>query len=258
MSEELPLFVTEALRIVEAGKEKGIILRIMGACAVRIHCSKKPQFLLERKLTDIDLMSYTRFASSMEKFFKSLGYEQLPTILPRGISLGRHIYYNKEIGITVDVFFDKLEFCHTIDFRGRLELDYPTITLADIMLEKLQIVKITEKDILDLIALLYEHEIGMSDDKDVINGRYIARLLSKDWGFYYTATTNLNKVKSYLQSSELLKEEERKIVTEKIDKLLQLIENEPKSLKWKLRAKIGPSMKWYRDVESSPLELMKT
>jgi hypothetical protein len=258
MNEELPTFVSEAIRIVEAGKENGIILRIMGACAVRIHCSKRPQFILKRKLTDVDLMSYSRFEPSMEKFFKSLGYDPLPTILPRGMSLGRHIYHKKEIGFTVDVFFDKLEFCHTIDFRGRLELDFPTITLADIMLEKLQIVKISEKDILDLIALLHEHEIGMSDDKDVINGKYMARLLSKDWGFYYTVTINLNKVKSYLQSFESLTDGERKVIAEKIDKLLQLIENEPKTLNWKLRAKIGPSMKWYRDVESSPLEQMKT
>jgi hypothetical protein len=259
MSEKQPAFVTEAIRIVEAAKENGIILRIMGACAIRIHCSKKQHILKsKRELTDIDLISYSKFVPSMEKFFKSLGYDPLPTILPRGMSLGRHIYVNKNIGFTVDVFFDKLEFCHTIDLRGRLELDYPTITLADLILEKLQIVKIAEKDVLDLIALFYEHEVGVNDDKEVINGRYIAKLLSNDWGFYYTVTSNLNKVKSYIQTFELITEEERRVVNEKINRLLQLIESEPKSLKWKLRALIGPSIKWYREVEASPLEQIKT
>jgi len=37
----------------------------------------------------------------------------------------------------VDVFFDKLLVAnHPIDFKGRLELDYPTITVTDMLLEK--------------------------------------------------------------------------------------------------------------------------
>lgn len=249
------IIVSEALKIVESGERNGIILRIMGACAIRLHCKNTPAVLkAHRKLTDVDLMSYEKFESKMEELFKSLNYSPIPTIMPRGITLGRHIYVHNNIKLMVDVFFDKLEMCHTIDFRNRLHLDYPTIPLSELLLEKLQIVKIAEKDILDVIALLYEHEISESDEKDCINGKHIARLLSKDWGFYYTITTNLNKVESYLAKFEHLTQDEKTIVCKRIKKLIQMIESEPKSLSWKLRAKIGPSMKWYREVEVSPFE----
>jgi len=148
----------------------------------------------------------------------------------------------------VDVFFDKLEMCHTIDFRNRLRLDKPTITLADMLLEKMQIVKINEKDIIDTIVLLRAHDIG-ENDKDKVNIKYVSKLLSNDWGFYYTVTMNLKKVKELCKKYNVLSNEDMKDVTSKIDRILEKIEKEPKSMKWKMRAKIGPSKKWYKEVE---------
>ena len=112
----------------------------------------------------------------------------------------------------------------------------------------MQIVKINEKDIKDTIVLLLEHEIGDSDG-ETINSKYIAKLLSKDWGFYYTVTTNLNKVRSFLDRYEVLTSEQKSNASDKIDKLLEAVEKEPKSLGWKLRAKVGPAKKWYTEVE---------
>ena len=64
----------------------------------------------------------------------------------------------------VDVFYDLLSFSHEVWFRDsvdgdRLELDFPTIPLADIVLEKLQIHRINRKDLVDLFMLLSGHEI---------------------------------------------------------------------------------------------------
>ena len=116
------------------------------------------------------------------------------------------------------------------------------------MLEKLQIVKINEKDIKDLIVLILEHEIG-ENGKETVNAKHIAKILAKDWGFYYTVTTNLNKVESFLQKYEVLTQENKEVISTRIKKLLKYIEDEPKPLKWKLRAKIGPAAKWYEEVE---------
>jgi len=80
-------------------------------------------------------------------------------------------------------------------FLKRLEIDYPTISLADLLLEKMQIVKLNEKDILDTIVMLREHDVG-EGDKETINSDRVSGLLSDDWGFYYTVTTNLGKIKS--------------------------------------------------------------
>ena len=140
--------------------------------------------------------------------------------------------------------------CHKIDFRKRLLIDYPTISLADLLLEKLQIVEINEKDVKDVIVLLSDHKIGDKDEKETINIEYIADLLSKDWGFYYTVTTNLNKIKKLVDSyTQVLTQNKVEDVKNKIDITLDRIEKKPKSMGWKMRAKIGTKTKWYKEVE---------
>jgi hypothetical protein len=240
-------FADEATRIVDKAQEKGIVIRVMGATVIRKHC---PEFLhlhtaMKRELSDIDFMTYSKFNPSIKPLFVELGYEP-DERFNAYFGIMRQQYRDHTNRRIADVFFDKLEMCHTIDFRGRLELDYPTITLADFLLEKMQIVQLNEKDKIDTIVLLREHGIG-DFDKETINAAYIAKLLAKDWGFYYTVTTNLSKVKEYARST--LSEEDSRDVVAKIDQLLEWIEKEPKTTAWKMRARIGPKKKWYRDVE---------
>jgi len=248
------VFITQAKELVEKANSRGIPLRIMGALAIRIH-SKGFEELHRRlkrlgggqEFTDIDLMSYGKYRKEVRKFFEELGYNPDRGLLLTGGWEKRHIYHEPQDRFHVDVFFDKLEMCHDIDFRGRLEVDYPTIPLAELLLEKMQIVEINEKDLKDSIVLLRAHPVG-DTDKDTINAKRIAKLLASDWGFYYTVTTNLKKLKDYTLMNKDLTEEEKEDVVSKITQILDMIEKEPKSTKWKLRAKIGPKKKWYREV----------
>jgi hypothetical protein len=176
----------------------------------------------------------------------NLGYMNEQILAYYGRS--RHIYWNEKLGWQADIFFDELAMCHKVNFRGRLELDYPTITLTDILLEKMQIVKINPKDIKDSIIMLREHAVGDSE-KEMFNTPYIVKLLADDWGYYYTVTTNLNRVKSFLGDFEILTAEDRQDVAAKVDKLLQALEEAPKSMKWKMRARLGTKQKWYNEVE---------
>jgi len=129
-----------------------------------------------------------------------------------------------------------------------LEIDHPTISLSDLLLEKLQIVEINEKDIIDCIILFREHEVG-EDDKTTINMKYISKLFSGDWGWWRTGTMNLDKIKHFAEKYDKLTDEDKKIVIERIDKLREAIDKHPKSMGWKMRAKVGDKKKWYRDVE---------
>lgn len=240
--------VSAAKKLVEEANKRGLVLRLLGAIAFRIHCPKFGYLLSKtRNITDIDMITYGKQVGLIEKFIAENCYEPRP---PSIVSLAarRRIFYDKRNGITVDVFLDRLEMCHDIDFKGRLEADYPTIPLAEMLLEKVQIVQINEKDVKDVIILLREHDVG---DKDVetINARYIAKLLSDDWGFYYTATMNLNKIKSLLDHYGELIENDKQPIENRIDNLLKMIEDEPKSLSWKMRAKIGTKKQWYKKVE---------
>jgi hypothetical protein len=149
----------------------------------------------------------------------------------------------------VDVFFDRLAMNHIVDFRDRLELDSPTIAPADLLLEKLQIVHLTEKDIKDTLVLLREHPVG-TNENETVNGAYVAKILADDWGFWYTVTTNLQKVRGYVDESHLLTEDDKAIVSKRLDELKAAIEAEPKSTKRKMRSRIGPKKKWYNEVET--------
>lgn len=139
--------------------------------------------------------------------------------------------------------------CHTIDFRDRLEVDFPTIPLAELLLTKMQIFEFTEKDFKDTIVLLREHEIGETD-KETVNCAHIADIMSDDWEFYFTATTNLHRVEKLVAELTSVNEEDRADVGAKIRKISDYIESRPKSLRWKMRAKIGTRKKWYREVSS--------
>jgi len=247
-------YIEKAARIVEAADQKGVPLRLMGCIAVKMHSQKWSEFhenAMKRYATDVDLMTLSKSRGKVGEILSGLGYAPVRTTVPQE---DRVIFVDSE-GMHVDVFFDRLSMCHVIDFRDRLEVDSPTISLSDILLEKVQIVQINEKDIKDVIVLLREHDVG-NEEKETINGDYIAKLLAKDWGFCYTATTNLRLIRDRLLEegyTSILRDEDVNDVRVKIDKLLEMIENEPKSLAWKMRARTGTKKKWYQDVEEVQL-----
>jgi len=244
-------FEAEAVRIVDEAKKSGLTLRVLGATAFRIHSPANLQVhdRLARVISDLDFMAYSKDRKKIEQFFTGMGYEQVKAALTPGLFAGRCIFINKSGSNShADVFLDKLDMNHVIDFKGRLELDYPTITLADLMLEKLQIVHINEKDIKDSILLLLEHDVEKGD-KETINVDRISQIMAEDWGFYYTTTTNRKKIRGFLPQYTTLEETQRQLVDSRAGKLLEAIEKKPKKLGWKVRARVGPSKKWYNDVE---------
>jgi hypothetical protein len=235
--------------IIDAAKQKQIELRLMGATAIYYRCpnSRKLTDALNRPLTDLDFMTVSKYARHIPDLFAVLRYEGNERVNAL-YGLRRQIYTDPKSGRHVDIFVDKLTFCHEINLTNRLENDTVTLTLADLLLEKMQIVKIGEKDVKDVIILLREHELG-SVDGETINVDYISKLLSDDWGFYYTVTTNLKKTRDYAEGLDLLAPSDRKLIQDRIDALLPRIEGEGKSMKWKMRARAGTKMKWYNDAE---------
>jgi len=245
-------FTDQALRIIREAEKQGVILRLMGAIAVRLQCPNFSNLHREmgRVITDIDFVGYEKQTSKIEKVLESLDYVSRPLSYSFTM-LGRLIFTHKTSGRHVDVFLNKLAMCHTINYSERLELDNPTVPLAELLLQKMQIVQLSEKDVIDTMIMFLEHDLG-DGDENMINIEYIAGLMSKDWGFYYTMTTNLNKVKNLVGEFPALSEQQRQIVVGKADQILGSLEAAPKSRSWKLRARIGPSKKWYKDIHSAP------
>jgi len=121
------------------------------------------------------------------------------------------------------------------------------VSLTDLLLQKLQIVHINDKDLKDAMLLLLAAPVGEMEE-GTINARYVAKLLADDWGFYYTATTNLERIKSAMAGVAALSEEHRATIGEKAGHILQYIENQQKSGKWKRRSKVGTQKPWYNEV----------
>jgi hypothetical protein len=72
--------------------------------------------------------------------------------------------------------------------------------------------------------------------------------MRQDWGFYYTFTTNLNRVQDYFGEFPSIQAQQRSLVQERINSLLEAIETAPKTLGWKMRSKIGTRSLWYQEV----------
>lgn len=246
-------FIQEATQIVEKAQAKGVTLRVLGATAFRIHC---PDFVqahiaMGRELSDIDFASYASEGKRIEQFFANGNYHtsRKQAALTPELFAGRHIYENPNNGLHVDVFEDELNMCHKVSFRNRLHVDSPTIPLAEMALEKLQIVTLNEKDVKDMLMLFAAHPVG-DHDQETINGAYITDIMSKDWGFYYTTTINLGKIRNGIERyKQHFSSTDVQSIAGRIDQLVQMIEKAPKSLKWKTRAAIGTRVQWYNDVE---------
>lgn len=245
-----------ALNLVEEAKKEGILLRLIGGTAFRVHSSptttklhKKLKRIEGQEIPDIDFIGLSKQRKNVRKFFEARGwrFDAYMFFFTSGVGLrNRQIYRGEKIDL--DIFYDELNMSHKIDLRNRLEIDPPTLSLADLLLTKLEIAEFTEKDAKDVIALLRDHKIGDGDEPETINAKYIAELFADDWGFWYTATTNISKVKAACPMYKQLSKEDVADVTSKIDQIMKYIDEEPKTKGWKKRAEVGTKKRWYREV----------
>ena len=230
-------------------RQPGLTLRVIGSLAFQMHCPRYGylQQAMGRAYTDIDFAAYSKQTKEIKVLMAGLGYleEKDVFIVSEG---DRSIFNNPVNKIHVDVFYEKLDFCHLISWTGRLEVDSITIPLAEMLLEKMQIVQINEKDVIDTIMLLLEHPLGSNDD-ETINIDRVAQLCGKDWGLWRTLTMNLGKVKQLAQGYPQLTDEQKSAVQSQVNAALARIEAEYKSLAWRLRARVGDRVKWYKEVD---------
>lgn len=241
---------SEASKIVEAAEAADVTLRLVGSAACRMCCDEAAYLFtaLEREAPgDLDFVGRRKQSHLIVQVMESLGYES-----DRGVMIAsegaRHIYQHRESGDVIDVFTDELDFNHKIVLTKRLDLTSPTLSPSDLLLSKLQIVEITLKDLKDAFVLLARNTVNASGEAKTINETYISETLAGDWGFYYTFTTNLQKLRERIDSF-VVDDAEKRTVDERVNALQAAIDKASKSMRWKLRAKIGIKTRWYQVVE---------
>ncbi len=261
-------FLREARAIVEAAQTQGTVLRMLGSLAIYAHSTHVPDCISvfhrvgrvregAPLFTDLDLIGYSSQGRSISRVFDDLGFK--PDNVINGFFGDRRlVYYEGQNRFHVDIFLDKLEFSHDVLFgrkpgNGRLELDFPTISVTDMVLEKLQIHQIARKDLVDLMILFLGHEAKSAEgDREAVGVEYITDLLADDWGFWYESMQNLGKTRHLLGAFV----EEGKVPANLGDRILSRIgiletalRSAPKGRRWEKRAKIGAAKPWFREVE---------
>ena len=235
-------FDSEAKRILEEAEAKKLVLRLFGGVSFMLRCPSSGRASLKRDYLDLDFMGYSKQSREISRLFKDLGYVPREMFNAR-MGYQRLIFNDLEHHRRVDIFLDVFEMCHKFNFKKRLEVDRYTLPLADMLATKLQIIQINEKDRKDLLSLFTDHDLGPTDG-EAINSPYIARLCSDDWGIYKTFTVNLDNLLSSLSGREMAPDQEE-LLRSRIGRLRNEIELAPKSLSWKLRARVGDKVRWY-------------
>ena len=241
-------FEAEAARLVDAANAEGVMLRLLGALAFATRCPNHAylQDQLGRVYTDIDFGGYGKQVRQIQQLLAREGYAEDAAVYVESQGT-RLVLKHPQSDLHLDVFLDRLEFCHVVTWNGRLDIDERTIPLAEMLLEKMQIVQINEKDLIDTIMLLLEYPLGDGDDGQ-INIALVAGVCAKDWGWWRTLTMNLDKVRQMAASYPQLTDAQKARVADQVAAALDRIEATPKSLGWKLRSRVGDRKKWYQDV----------
>jgi hypothetical protein len=237
--------IDEAESIVYKAGQRGISLRLLGGVGVEVACGKT---LFDRKIGDIDFIGRRKQAPAIRRLLYELDY--CPRDRFNKVHGASRLIFDHSISrLRLDVFLDIFDMCHKFDFRDRIELCEFTMSVSDLLATKLQIVEMNEKDFLDIMKLLVCKEVVEQDEPDKISLKRLTQLCSGDWGVYETFLLSIDKTLKRMSTSCIdfcLQARAQ----ESLKRIVDRIKNEPKSVRWRLRAFIGTRKRWYQLPES--------
>ncbi len=240
-------FFQEAEKIITVAQRNGATLRLIGGLAIRFHCHG-PHSTHLRFYHDIDMFGLTKQLKVIYSVLNEFRYA--PNLLYNTKTGGTRLQFiRKPNGEHIDIFLDKFRMDHTLNFRRRLQLDSITIPVTDLLLTKLQIVRITDKDVRDVIAIIEDHEVTPENSKEPLELNYLSKLCSRDWGLEKTVLDNIDKIGVSIDKLEFVLPNDKEKLREKLNQLQECIRKGRKGIRWRLRDLIGTRMKWYSVIE---------
>jgi hypothetical protein len=236
--------LVEARELVEGASETGIPLRLIGGLGVRLLCPDYPPRL--RRDQDVDLACLSKQRGQVVSYLEERGCE--PDRRFNNLNGDRQMYFSAPSGRPVDVMVDRLTMCHSLDFRPSFAVLPLTLDVVDLLLSKLQIVEMNEKDARDIVHLLSAFPVSGDSPGEgpSIDRERFLKVLCNDWGWWRTVTGNLSKLALLVgDHPDLVPPNRRHDPLVTAARLLELADAAPKSLQWKLRAKVGERVRWY-------------
>ena len=234
-----------AVQVVREANARGIPLKLIGGQAVRLLCPLFPHRAREDQ--DMDFACVSSKKKDVIAFFAEQGF--LGDQRFNTLHGDRQMYFTTADGTTsVDVVMDRLNMCHVLDFRDRIDRLPDTLDVCDLLLTKLQVVELNAKDVHDILHLLSGFEVKPGDEMGTLGLERIGGVVAEDWGWWRTVTMNLDKVAHFAEEehSDLVPEARQFEPAAQARLLRGCCEDVPKPMKWKLRAKVGDRVQWYQ------------
>lgn len=236
----------EADRLLKAAKHEQVPVRLLGGMGVRMLLGERMHPRFAREIDDLDFITTRKASRHLERLLEREGWRPAS----RFNALHGHrrlLFEDPRADRKLDVFVERFEMCHTLPLTQRLEVQERTLPAAELMMTKLQILKVNAKDQLDLYALLHALEVA-DHDRDAINCARITELTGADWGLHHTFELNLQGLLSALESAGLDEHDAARIGS-RIQTLQQALLDAQKSRAWRIRARIGERKRWYEEPE---------
>jgi len=237
--------------LVESATRKCARFRLLGGVAVAILCTDSfvSAPMLRRAPNDIDLAGYSHQSGVIEQILAHRGLTAAKEF--NFLNAGRRLlYYRQDDSVKIDIFLDEFRMCHRLALAGRLELAPRTLSITDLLLTKLQVVKLTKKDMMDIYAiLLHANQHLRGNSETWIDVNHVVQLCSRDWGWYTTVSMNLQLLKSLAVST--FKGAPPPAIPLTLNELTDSLSGSTKRFGWWLRSLIGQRIRWYEVPETS-------
>jgi hypothetical protein len=240
---DVPWTAADAKALVDRANDRGAVVRVLGGLAVRILCPDLPP--RARDDQDLDLATSSASRAALRALLEESGYVGDKHF--NALHGNKQLYFaHPEAGVSVDVLIDKLEMCHTLDLAGRLGRMPYTLDPLDLLLTKLQIVQLNEKDIDDCLQLLVTFPVADSGAPGTIDLDLFRSLVGDDWGWWRTVTQNLERIRALLSAGPRAAIAGGQLdPLDQLERLERAAEEAPKTRRWRLRARVGDRVRWY-------------
>lgn len=242
----VPDVLDEGRRLSGLFDTAGIRARLLGGVGVALHAHSAIPLVFQRAYGDLDYAVRRSDAVAFRRVLASNGY-QANERFNAVHGARRLIFVDAKHTRQVDVFVGSFRMCHVLELEKRLNQPGPSLSPADLLLTKLQIISINEKDVLDTLLLVSEH--GLGPEPEGIDGLRLSHILGNDWGWYTTVRDNLDKVKTYLASLRGIAPDLRDRTSARLAELERAVEAVRKSVAWRARALVGRRMSWFDEPE---------
>ncbi len=240
--EPLDDVLAEARRLIGTTDAAGLRVRVLGGGAFGLHIHGDLPDTLRRTYGDLDVAVTAQHAQRLARLLPELGYapdERFNALHGERRFLFKDLAHDRKL----DVFIGAFSMCHKMDLEGRLPAEGLTLQVTDLLLTKLQIVELNNKDARDVLGLLLEHDVCPAAAGDVVGLDRIGSVCGADWGWYTTIGDNLERLKE--AAGRFLEPEAAAPVRARCEAIEAKLETCPKSLGWRMRARVGRRVEWY-------------